>query len=331
MKIEPKILSKAAQLYNLSISDLRLLGGMEGMALEFRQGERDYVLKITPRDKGDSNQVRQIEEKSEFVNYLAENEVRVAQPIPSPSGNWVEVLETDEKIYLVSAATKAAGKHIEIYYSSQTSPAFFQAWGRVTGQMHALAKKYPYWQKNPDDAGSTSTISDWKGEHAFFQGWCQHDGIRQKWIELSEKIEILPQTREGFGLIHNDLHPWNFLVDTRGQITVIDFDVCAYHFFIKDIAIALFFANWNGRPPKGQAKDDYLTGFFRSFMTGYSLENDLEGFWFTQLPLFLRHHQILLHTVFSDEWKKPNPWQANTLQKWENQILKDIPVVSIQF
>jgi Ser/Thr protein kinase RdoA (MazF antagonist) len=330
MKIDPTILSEAAKLYDLSISDLHPLGGMEGMALEFKRDHKDYVLKITPREKGDSDQARQIEEKSAFINYLAENGVRVAKPIPSPTGNWVEVHETEEKIYLISAATKAAGKHIEIYNSNQTSPAFFQSWGRVTGQMHALAKKYPNWKKD-SDGGNTSAITDWKGEHQFFRGWCRHDGIRQKWVELGEKIESLPQTRQGFGLIHNDLHPWNFLVDARGQITVIDFDVCTYHFFIKDIAIALFFANWNGKPQKGQSKDTYLTNFFRNFMTGYSVENDLESLWFAQLPLFLRHHQILLHTVFTDEWEKPNPWQANTLKKWEHQILKDIPVVSILF
>jgi Ser/Thr protein kinase RdoA (MazF antagonist) len=141
----------------------------------------------------------------------------------------------------------------------------------------------------------------------------------------------MPKTRQGYGLIHNDLHPWNFLVDSQGEITVIDFDVCCYHFFIKDIAIALFFANWEGNPGKGRSKDDYLTNFFHNFMRGYSLENELEGFWFRQLPLFLKHHQILLFTVFTDEWKTPNPWQAKTLKKWKRQILNDIPVVNLQF
>jgi len=331
MKIESKIISEAARLFHLSLSDLRPMGGMEGMALEFSQGGKNYVLKVTPREKGNHHQVRQIEEKSDFVNYLAENGIRVAKPTPSPSGNWVEVLETDKKIYLVSAATKAAGRHIELYYSNQTSPKFFQAWGQVIAQLHTMTKKYPFWQKDQGEKNPPSMVTDWKEEHTFFQGWCQNDDIREKWIELGEKIESLPRTREGFGLIHNDLHPWNFLVNKHGEITVIDFDVSSYHFFIKDIAIALFFANWNGKPQKGQTKNDYLTNFFRNFMTGYSRENNLESFWFTQLPLFLKHHQILLHTVFTDEWKIPSNWQAGTLRKWKHQILHDIPIVNIHF
>ena len=47
MKIDPYILSQAAQLFNLHVSDLRPLGGMEGMALEFKRDGDAYVLKIT--------------------------------------------------------------------------------------------------------------------------------------------------------------------------------------------------------------------------------------------------------------------------------------------
>jgi Ser/Thr protein kinase RdoA (MazF antagonist) len=345
MKIDPKILSQAAQFYGIKISDLRVLGGMdgikisdlrvlggmEGMALEYKQDNIPYVLKITPKSKDNPDELEILEEKLGFINYLAENGVRVAKPIPSPSGQWVEVVESDELIYLVNAMIKADGRHVELYNLKHRKSSFFQNWGRVTGQMHALAKKYPFWQKKSVEGNPPTKITDWRDEHAFFRGWCQSDDVREKWIKLGDEIEKLPQTRDGFGLIHNDLHPWNFLVDTHGQITVIDFDVCAYHFFIKDIAIALFFANWNGKPTKGQPKGNYLTDFFRKFMTGYSVENDMDSFWFTQLPSFLKHHQILLFTVFTDEWKKPNKWQADTLRKWKHQILNDIPVVSIQF
>lgn len=331
MKIDPTILSDSAKLFDLRISDLRPLGGQEGMALEFNRGGRPYVLKITPKSKGNPEEVRQLEEKLQFISYLAENGVRVARPIPSPAGKWVEVFEDDHKIYLLNSLTKADGKHLDLYNPINGTPKFFQAWGQVTGQMHAAAKTYKSWQKEMGNSSRTSAIHDWKDEHRFFANWCQNDDIREKWMELGEKMEKLPLTREGFGLIHNDLHPWNMLVNTQGEITVIDFDVCTYHFFAKDIAIALFFANWSGNPGKGRSKNEYLTSFFQSFMTGYAAENDLGSFWFEQLPLFTKHHQILLHTVFSDEWKPYNKWQSDTLKKWKRQIINDIPVVKLQF
>jgi Ser/Thr protein kinase RdoA (MazF antagonist) len=330
MKIDPQILSQAAQLFKLQVSDLRPLGGMEGMALEFIRAGTPYVLKITPKSRANPSEAKCLEEKLEFIDFLAENGVRVSRPIPSPNGNWVETVQTDQTIYLINTLTKAEGNHLDLYRLRGGDPTFFKAWGQVTGQMHHLAKSYKSWQKDFKDGSPSSLIDDWQTEHQFFANWCQHDNVRAKWIELGHQINKLPIDRASFGLIHNDLHPWNMLVTPKIEITVIDFDVCAYHFFIKDIAIAMFFANWNGRPSHNQSKDQYLTFFFQNFMTGYSQENAIDEFWLKQLPIFTKHHQILLFTVFTDEWKTPNKWQSDTLKNWRRQILNDIPVVRMQ-
>jgi len=329
MKIDPNILSKAAKTFGESLSSLRPLGGMEGMALEYTHKDSSYVLKVTPKNKDLANHTEQMIAKFNFITHLADHGVRVAKPIPSPIGNWVEIVESDDKVYLVSAATKAEGKHIELYNPAQATPGLFEAWGQVTGQMHRLAKTYPSWLKYSDDGGTPAPILDWKDEVDSFRDWCKFDDIRRKWIQVSKEIDDIPKDRDGYGLIHNDLHPHNFLVNTRGEITVIDFDVCTYHFFIKDIAIALFFADWLGKPVKGCSKDDYLTTFLQNFLKGYSIENNLADFWFQHLPLFVKHHQILLYIVFTDEWKNPNSWQSKTLRSWKQQILNDTPVVNI--
>ena len=111
MKIDPQILSQAAELFDLHVSDLRPLGGMEGMALEFKRGGESFVLKITPKSKEGPAEARRLEEKLAFIDYLAENGVRVAKPVPSPAGNWVEAIETESHLYLVNTLTKAQGRH----------------------------------------------------------------------------------------------------------------------------------------------------------------------------------------------------------------------------
>jgi len=45
-------------------------------------------------------------------------------------------------------------------------------------------------------------------------------------------------TVESYGLVHCDVNPTNFYVND-GQITLFDFDDCAYNWFINDIAVAL--------------------------------------------------------------------------------------------
>jgi Ser/Thr protein kinase RdoA (MazF antagonist) len=329
MKIDPPILAQAAKTFALELSALRPIGGMDGMALDYSKGNKNYVLKVIPMDEGKPDHVAEIEAKCRFINYLAENGVRVAKPIPSPSDNWVEIVETKSKSFLITTATKAEGKHINLNDPTQSTPKLHEAWGKITGQMHRLAKSYPFWRKSSENELSSSPILDWKDEHKSFKEWCQFEEVREKWIQLGFQIDSLPIEREGYGLIHNDLHPRNFLVTSSDEITVIDFDVCTYHFYVKDIAIALFFVNWLGKPGKQQMKDQYLTDFIRNYMRGYAKENNLDTFWFQKLPQFLKHHQILLFIVFSDEWKFPNKWQASTLRKWKREIQNNFPVLKI--
>ncbi len=330
MNIKDNVLAQAASLFGVNGSALRLLGGLEGLAYEFERDGSQFVLKIASAFTDGPDKIAQMQEKLEFVSYLAENEVRVPRPINSIRGKWVELVESDDGHYLVSAATKAAGHHINRRNPAEFNSPLFQKWGQVTGRMHALAKTYKNWRREPEAGQSQTDILDWQQEHEFFANWCQNDNVRVKWNELGEQLQQLPQTRDCYGLIHNDMHPNNFLVD-QGEITVIDFDVCCYHWFATDVAIPLFFADW-GDPPRRQTREVFLANFFADFMAGYNRENSLDEFWMKQIPLFLKHHQILLFIVFSDEWKNTsNKWQVNQLKKWRRYILNDIPVVSIKF
>jgi Ser/Thr protein kinase RdoA (MazF antagonist) len=193
--------------------------------------------------------------------------------------------------------------------------------------MHALAKQYKTWRCDLTGEESHTCIMDCKEEYQSFYDWCEDAAIREKWSQLGSQLELLPIERGSYGLTHNDLHPQNFLLN-EGEITVLDFDVCSYHWFAADIAIPLFFANWLGAPSSKPARRAYLAGFLRDFMDGYRRENSLEPTWIERLPLFLKHHQILLYIVFSHEWAgKPNPWQVKTLKNWRQNIINDVPVV----
>jgi Ser/Thr protein kinase RdoA (MazF antagonist) len=329
MNISETVVAQAAYLFGTQLNRLQLLGGMDGLAYAFERDGQGYVLKVTPLPADRPEDLPRMREKCAFVDYLAENGVRVARPVRSLNGQWVEAVESPEGNYLASAARRAPGHHINGRNPAEANHALYQKWGQVTGQMHALAKRYPTWRHDPAGVEPPTVIMDWKEEHQSFLGWRQEEDIRAKWVQLGSQLEKLPQTRDSYGLIHNDLHPQNFLVD-NGEITVIDFDVCSYHWFATDIGIALFFADWLGAPEAEPARRAYLTGFLHDFMEGYRRENDLDAAWIERLPLFLRHHQILLYTVFSNEWKnKPNRWQTDTLKSWRKSILNDLPVVDI--
>jgi Ser/Thr protein kinase RdoA (MazF antagonist) len=194
------------------------------------------------------------------------------------------------------------------------------------GRMHALTKQY--------DGGRH--IVNWQQELQFMANWCKDGAVRVCWGELEGQLRVLPQTTHCYGLIHNDLHPANFLVhyvDNVPEITVIDFDVCAYHWFATDIAIAMFplFVGWMSPPDKGMDREAFGAYFFEHFMRGYNQENRLDPFWLKQLPLFLKYRQMLLFSVFSNEWQERDKYQERLLEDWRWAIVNQEPVTELSF
>jgi Ser/Thr protein kinase RdoA (MazF antagonist) len=68
-------------------------------------------------------------------------------------------------------------------------------------------------------------------------------------------------------------------------------------------------------------------GVFDQFMTGYKRETDLDARWEAMVPSFLSYRRLLLYTVFSQEWKRPNAWHAARLRAWRRGIVEGVPVV----
>ena len=119
--------------------------------------------------------------------------------------------------------------------------------------------------------------------------------------------------------------------DSDGTITVIDFDVCAHHWFATDIGIALFHGAWMG-VSGDQDPNTFLPGFYPHFMEGYTEENALDSFWHAQLSRFVDYRRLLLFSVFSNEWREPrNDWQTRMLDRWREDILDNRPVVDFTF
>lgn len=313
MQVNEPILREGAALFGANTATLRSLGGMDGAVYTYEQDGKGYILKFVPTAE---DNLPVIVEKWDFVNYLAEHGVSVSRPVVSRNGQLVERMQDGEQVYAVFQAEKAPGKHVDGRHTAEYNAGLFHEWGRTMGKMHALTQSYT----------GGEHISDWRSEVHFMTNWCPDEAVREKWRAMEAYLATLPQPRDAYGLIHNDLHPHNFLVD-RGRITVIDFDVCNHHWFTTDIGIALFHAAWMGY---GGDKDPnaFLPGFFARFMEGYTEENTLDSFWLQQVGRFVDYRRLLMFSVFSNEWPEPRqPWQQHTLDHWRQGILNDKPVV----
>ena len=84
----------------------------------------------------------------------------------------------------------------------RTKPAALRAWGRLLGRMHALSKSY----------SGSEVLHDWREESEGMLALCQDPQVRAAWERMIATLETLPRDAEAYGLVHNDLHSFNILV-----------------------------------------------------------------------------------------------------------------------
>jgi Ser/Thr protein kinase RdoA (MazF antagonist) len=317
MKVSERATQQAAARFGIDASALSYLGGEDGDVYEFERAGRAYIFKLVPTPEPKLEAVR---EKIAFAHYLGENGVRVSRPLASPSGKLAEIVREGDEVVVASLYEKAIGQHPDAGDPSRWNADVFRRWGRVMGRMHALTRRY--------EGGAH--IIHWDEETAFMRGWCRDEGVRARWDEMMATLEGLPRPADAYGLIHNDLHPWNFVLD-RGEPVVFDFDVCAHHWFATDLGIALFHAHMAGPADKTQSRAAFGRFFLDRFMEGYSEENLLAEEWLRRLPLFCGYRRLLLFTVFYDGWSRPDarPWQRRQIEAWHRSIIDGVPVIDL--
>jgi len=116
--------------------------------------------------------------------------------------------------------------------------------------------------------------------------------VVSKFQQQVQYLQQLHKSTDSYGLIHNDAHTGNMLIDTAGKINLFDFDDCTYSWFIDDIAIVLFYMSMGE-----EDEPDFCYQFLRHFMSGYNSENTLAAHWYQEIPHFLKMREIDLYSI----------------------------------
>ncbi len=277
----------------------------------------------------------------EFVNYLADGGIAAPRAVRSRSGNFVEVIDgtetqegdsgegdaVGEQKFIAAAYDKAEGALMDWRF---WSPALYEEWGALIGRMHALTKGF---------APSEPTLRrrswhqdrDWDLDNAVYR---RHPALGRKARRIRQWLQSLPMAADSYGLIHSDLHQWNFFVHplqhaqavcenapnkphmssspTGGQgkpvIMPFDFDNTHYDWFLSDFTTVIVnvtacqqhhyargeYDYW----ASGRAMDaaEFLDYFMTAFMAGYHRHNALGSEWMRRLPAFLNRHWLTFYT-----------------------------------
>jgi len=314
------IYSEALERYGIAADRIQLLDGFESYIYEFQRDSQAYILRI-------GHSFRRSPElifgEVDWINYLAEGGASVASAVTSRCGNLVEQLDDGNgERFLATAFVKARGRPPS---GDDWSPRLIERYGGLLGRMHALSKRYepPHaaWRRPAWDAPDMLEVERILP--------AAEVAVLDRFRELMEHLERLPKDRETYGLIHQDAHGGYFFVDESGQITLFDFDDCAYSWYMNDIAIVLFYAvMWE--KDAGRFTQAFMTHFLR----GYTRENRLDPAWLAKVPHFLKLREIDLYAVIHSSFDVENlddPWCAGYMRGRKQRIENGVPYVDYEF
>jgi len=288
--VSAQLLSFAAEAYGFDASTLRFVSSSTNEVYQFRKGDRPYILRFAQRPV---EWVSRTIAEMDWLDYLSRQGIGVSLPLRSASGALVVATEDDGKPYILAAFSMANGRFWDKNDPSRWNAAVFHAWGKLMGDMHRLTKAYV--PANVCDVRDTfaerETIPEKLKACPTVYRLAQ-DTLRE--------ILALPVDKDSYGLIHYDLHPWNFYLDGE-RIYVFDFDDCLYGWFALDIGVALYHGLWWGRRDDAKpVPHDYANSIISNFLAGYLSGNALSSFWLSKIPLFMRYRQICKFSWFFD-------------------------------
>jgi Ser/Thr protein kinase RdoA (MazF antagonist) len=327
-RFHDRIRDEAARRYGLASSDLTELNAFENYVYEAESEDGvAFVLRV-------SHSMRRTVDYTlgevEFVRYLGAAGIPVAQPILSESGQFVERIDDTEPghYFVVTAFERADGIVFddapplkERYWK----PALFQDLGRIFARLHNRAQTYKL--SNPRFKRQEWHEYDVVDINRFAPP--EEQLVRERTARIIERLNQLPRTADDYGLIHADLHPHNFCF-ADGRITAFDFDNCEYAWFVKDIAVLLFYV---ARAEARGQREDAVAGFLGPFLEGYRELRRCERAWLAAVPDMLALQRSMNYALFH-QYRDPALLDDDTLDRWSRfrrDIEADTPVLQLDF
>lgn len=241
----------------------------------FKAFGQDRVLRFNHVSERIANE---IQAEVDYINALAMTGVRVAVPIQSITGNYVESIVTAQGLFHVVVFEALPGKQLDL--EELTSEQLVR-WGRALGELHQAATRY-----------SKTGRANWQDHLNMVPQIlpAEESGAFEEYERLKRKLSQLTITEQNYGLIHYDFEPDNVIWD-GDQPGVIDFDDCAWYWFVADIALALsdLFGD-------RVSNVDFQNHSYLQFIKGYRSIRPIEQEELELIPLFIRLQNLLAFT-----------------------------------
>ncbi len=220
-----------------------------------------------------------------FIEYLQKKNISVVKPIASLKGKMVEQMRGVSPYFNVCMFEKISGQILaknELYKDIK----YAEKLGRYLGNIHQQSLNY-------------RPVLPWLKRYKYRNCNIIKGGfdilpviMKKARMELENALswyDSLPIEKDSYGLIHSDVHGKNIAVDRKGNISLIDFDDCAYNFLAYDLAVPLYYMQ--NISLSEDFKEDFTNKFISSYLSTYPLPKK----WINILSGFIRLRNIELY------------------------------------
>jgi len=199
----------------------------ENFVFEIRRDEDVAILRLTELSR---RTAEDIHAELQILAALHQQGQAVCRAVPFVSGDLVLPFRQEGCAINACVFERILGNQVQAG-DILADRSLIRAWGALVGRFHrALAQcdlrrnARPHWTANPLIRERCADADD----------DCYHTILR-------ECVQTLSTTglECDFGIVHADLHGRNVLQARNGNLAIIDFDDCCYHWLAYDVAVSL--------------------------------------------------------------------------------------------
>lgn len=229
-----------AKHYQLQLKDSLLIKSGISDTYQLITKEKNYILKIY---KKDWRKIEEILFEMEMLLHLKARGIPVAEPIPTKnSQHFFEVDAPEGKRYAVVFAF-CSGQ--SLYELVPFDAALAQKYGQITAKVHQSMDDFR--PQYPRFSIDRKRLLDEPAALAnqLFARHPQVHFLKEAEDKIGGKLEGLRREDFDFGIIHGDVDPGNVHFTADGQISIFDFDLCAYGWRAWDLTVFLWECRWS--------------------------------------------------------------------------------------
>lgn len=221
-----------------------------------------------------------------WLDHLIRHGCTVTTPIPSRSGELLETIELDEGTMHVCCFKRFGGRNLNPATDPEWNDELFLKLGQEIGRIHRASDELQLPAKYDRRPWHESKLDHFPDPLPEVFNPQVVDAMRTFIDELRDR----PTTPRHYGLVHQDFHKGNFLVED-GQVQVIDFDLGCYGWRMMDLGVLLHVSYYNPSlkvPNASKLAGHVLAMMVKGYRDEYTLDRE---------QLEMVGDMILLHTI----------------------------------